>query len=113
MKVGNLVLPQHAFALCLVFSFSFLWVIGLDGALYQIFLVNQSQGVKTDNGGWILGDRGSWSCSELNCNLWDLYSKRFLKWWDYQWWKIVWQISTVPSLHMVRYKIYSASCCIA
>jgi hypothetical protein len=53
MKVGNLVLPQHAFAWFFCF---FLWVIGLDGALYQVFLVNQSRGVKTDNGGWILGD---------------------------------------------------------
>jgi hypothetical protein len=36
------------------------------------------------------------ACSKLNCNLWDLYSKRFLKWWDYQWWKIMWQVSTIP-----------------
>jgi hypothetical protein len=35
------------------FFFFFWWV--LDGALYQVFLMNQSQGVKTDNGGWILG----------------------------------------------------------
>ncbi len=38
------------------FFLSFWWFIGLDGALYQVFLVNQSRGVKTNNGGWIFGD---------------------------------------------------------
>jgi hypothetical protein len=37
--------------------FFFWWVIGLDGALYQVFLVNQSRGVKPTivDGFWGMG----------------------------------------------------------
>jgi len=48
-------------------------------------------------------DKAEESADSLYVCLFLVCSKLSLRWWDCQWWRIVWQVSTVLSLLMVRY----------